>query len=495
MVEENGKPVIVNWQKKWKRSNILSLVLLVLAAVLFLSTIFHLLFSLSFWWVLPMILVFAAIIFATDQSWKITVLEVARFFNRRFPELEESAELSLKPTNSLNLLERLQKQKVENILPQLPQPEAFYKKLQLAVLMLAAALAFAFLLWKSNLKPIQTKFNPIKEAFSPNGKPAVKPEVILPEIDHFSLKISPPGYTGKSTREQKKFSIDAEDGAIVNWEISTNKAVKSLTLIFNDREKLSLSAVNQDHTEWKTAKMISKPGFYQVDLDGKLSELYQVEVIKDLPPVIRILSPKPSTVIDFGEPQKTMLKTALSDDYGIREAYINATIASGSGEAVKFKEQKLRFDASFSGRQTQYQLYKQLDLKALGMQPGDELYFYIKATDNRNQETRSEVYIVSIADTAKLMQLDGMVNSLDIKPELFRSERQIIIETEQLLREKDTIKAENFKKRSQDLGFDQKLLRLRYGKFLGEENESGGDPEDANTLDNPADFSNANKIF
>ncbi|WP_419801698.1 hypothetical protein [Mucilaginibacter sp.] len=495
MVEENEKPVIVNWQKKWKRINILSLVLLVLAAVLFLSTIFHLLFSLSFWWVLPMILVFAAIVFATDQSWKITVLEVARFFNQRFPELEESAELSLKPTNSLNLLEQLQKQKVENILPQLPQLKPFYKKLQLAVLMLAAALAFVFLLWKSNLKPIQTKFNPIKEVFSPNGKPAVKPEVILPEIDHFSLKISPPGYTGKSTREQKKFSIDAEDGAIVNWEISTNKAVKSLTLIFNDREKLSLSAVNQDYTEWKTAKMISKPGFYQVDLDGKLSELYQVEVIKDLPPVIRILSPKPSTVIDFGEPQKTMLKTALSDDYGIREAYINATIASGSGEAVKFKEQKLRFDASFSGRQTQYQLYKQLDLKALGMQPGDELYFYIKATDNRNQETRSEVYIISIADTAKLMQLDGMVNSLDIKPELFRSERQIIIETEQLLREKDTIKAENFKKRSQDLGFDQKLLRLRYGKFLGEENESGGDPEDANTLDNPADFSNANKIF
>jgi hypothetical protein len=92
------------------------------------------------------------------------------------------------------------------------------------------------------------------------------------------------------------------------------------------------------------------------------------------------------------------------------------------------------------------------------------------------------------------MQMEGMANGLDVKPELFRSERQIIIETEQLLREKDTIKVEDFKKRSNNLGFDQKLLRLRYGKFLGEESESGGDPAEGNSLDNPTDFSNAAKI-
>lgn len=495
MVETNGNLVITDWQKKWKMSNILSLILLALAAALFLSAIFHVLFSLSFWWILPMFLAFAVIVFSANTSWKITIADVARYLNNYFPELEESTELSLKPTDSLNLLERLQRQKVENLLPQLPQPKAFYKKLQFAVLVLIAALAFSFLLAKINLKSIQTKFNPIKEALSGTSAAATKPEIILPEIDHFSLKISPPNYTEKSSREQEKFSISAEDGATVNWEIRTNKAVKQVSLLFNDHEKLMLKAANSDRTEWKTSKLITKSGFYQVNLDGKISELYQIEVIKDLPPVIHIQSPKPTTVIDFGEPQKTMLKTALSDDYGIREAYINATIASGTGEAVKFKEQKLSFDASFSGHQTQYQLQKQLDLKALGMQPGDELYFYVKATDNHNQETRSEVYIVSIADTAKLMQMEGMVNSLDVKPELFRSERQIIIETEQLLKEKDTIKVEDFKKRSQNLGFDQKLLRLRYGKFLGEESESGGDPEGGKALDNPSDFSNASKIL
>ncbi|MGI4751147.1 MAG: DUF4175 family protein [Janthinobacterium lividum] len=494
MVEPRGNLIISNWQKKWQISNVLSYVFLALAAALFLSTIFHTHFASSFWWILPLFFVFEAILFFTNSSWKIQVYDVARFLNTAFPQLEESAELALKSPESLNILERLQRQKVEKLLPGLPQPKEFYSRLKFAAFILAASFLVSFLVSKFSVSSRNNHFTSIKEVFGGNEKP-VKTEVILPEIEHFNLEITPPAYTGKSSREQEKFALTAEDGATVNWEISTNKAVKQVSFIFNDHEKLPLKAANADHTLWKTSRMIHAPGFYQVNLDGKISELYQVEVIKDQPPVIRIQSPKPTTVIDFGEPQKTLLKTALSDDYGIREAYINATIASGTGEAVKFKEQKISFEAAFPGHQTQYQLQKQLDLKALGMQPGDELYFYVKATDNHYQETRSEVYIVSIADTAKLMQMEGMVNSLDVKPELFRSERQIIIETEQLLKEKDTIKVEDFKKRSNNLGFDQKLLRLRYGKFLGEESESGGDAESTNSLSNPADFSNATKIL
>src|ERR1700759_5522833 len=83
------------------------------------------------------------------------------------------------------------------------------------------------------------------------------------------------------------------------------------------------------------------------------------------------------------------------------------------------------------------------------------------------------MYILSLADTAQLMSLEGITLPTNIKPEFFRSERQIIIETEQLLKEKDTIAVQAFKDKSNDLGIDQKLLRLRYGKFLGEEAEEG----------------------
>jgi hypothetical protein len=106
------------------------------------------------------------------------------------------------------------------------------------------------------------------------------------------------------------------------------------------------------------------------------------------------------------------------------------------------------------------------------------------------------MYIISLPDTAQLMSLEGLTTGLDIKPEYFRSERQIIIETEQLLREKDTLSAAAFNSRSNDLGIDQKLLRLRYGKFLGEEAEEGAATEGfASAPNSPKDFSNAAKIL
>ena len=82
---------------------------------------------------------------------------------------------------------------------------------------------------------------------------------------------------------------------------------------------------------------------------------------------------------------------------------------------------------------------------------------------------------------------------LNVKPEYFRSERQIILDSEKLLRDRDSISKETFNNRSNDLGNDQKLLRLRYGKFLGEESESDIDPKgDQNdAVSDPNNFGNS----
>jgi hypothetical protein len=61
-------------------------------------------------------------------------------------------------------------------------------------------------------------------------------------------------------------------------------------------------------------------------------------------------------------------------------------------------------------------------------------------------------------------------------PEYFRSQRQIIIDSEKLLRERKNITKQEFNSRSNELGYDQKVLRLKYGEFLGEEFESAIGP-------------------
>ena len=60
-----------------------------------------------------------------------------------------------------------------------------------------------------------------------------------------------------------------------------------------------------------------------------------------------------------------------------------------------------------------------------------------------------------------------------VMPAYFRSQRQIIIDTEALIRERRRLAADAFVVKSDTIGVDQRLLRLRYGQFVGMENEGG----------------------
>jgi hypothetical protein len=64
-----------------------------------------------------------------------------------------------------------------------------------------------------------------------------------------------------------------------------------------------------------------------------------------------------------------------------------------------------------------------------------------------------------------------------VKPENLRSQRQIIIDTEQLVADMPRIGAAELRARSEKIAGDQAKLRLRYGQFLGEESSLFGDEE------------------
>jgi hypothetical protein len=55
--------------------------------------------------------------------------------------------------------------------------------------------------------------------------------------------------------------------------------LKTAYLLFNDKERINLKS-SSGGTEWQATKTISSPVYYQVNIDGKLSELYQVQVDK-----------------------------------------------------------------------------------------------------------------------------------------------------------------------------------------------------------------------
>ena len=447
--------------------------------------------QISFWWIPGIFIPILTGLILRSGILHLSLKEVARILNKSYPQLEESSDLFLKTENSLNILETLQIRRIEPILNSLKASALIFYRLKISTIIFIISLIISLILSRFDL----LNRNKIDEI---SGKTSFLPELnetLLPGIESVELKIIPPAYTKIPPRTQNQFSARPEENSVLSWEIETDQPVESIEFIFNDKQSISLRSLNNEKTKWGINKRIDSSGFYQLKMDGQLSELYKLETIKDQAAVIRIISPAQYTSIDIGEPKNTLLNVQINDDYGIEDAFISATISRGKGEGVQFKEQKINLAASFGGDK-QYQFKKILNLEAMGMVPGDELYFFINAKDSRKQVSRSDVYLVTIQDTTQLMSMDGMLSGVNLVPEYFRSQRQIIIDTEKLIKEKKQNSEKEFKNRSNDLGVDQKLLRMRYGKFLGEEtDEEIGEEHEEHAENEAADFGNAEKML
>jgi hypothetical protein len=452
-------------QRRWKAEGLLYCGLLTLAGSVFLTGLLNGTAGSPLWVGWPVAATLGILVLWRFPFWRMSMTDITRFLDRRLPELEESCWLLLRDPAEMGPLERLQAVRIAEKLERVVAPDPLRRKVGLA----AGALLLALIL-SAGIRVVAGRPAVVRAAAM---VPRERREAAAPGIRAVHIYITPPAYTGRPMREQAEFSLRVEEGAVLGWELKTEAAIDTVEFVFNDSSRVQLQAADSGRTVWRLTEKAMRSGFYDVRVGKRLSPLYQLEVQADEPPQVAIEAPKPYTVVDYGEPTVIPLKVRLKDDYGITDASVVATISSGKDEAVKFRRQAMRWNEVFAGDRSAYSLSKVLDLKALGLQPGDELYFYCRAKDNRGQEGRTETYIISLTDTARLLSLEGMTMSTDVKPEFFRSERQIIIETEQLLRQKDTMAMKAFRDKSNDLGIDQKLLRLRYGQFLGEEAEEG----------------------
>jgi hypothetical protein len=223
------------------------------------------------------------------------------------------------------------------------------------------------------------------------------------------------------------------------------------------------------------------------------SDFYRLEARPDLPPKIEPGdgSPVSTQLYRFhalNDPKMLTVTARMSDDFMVSQAFMVATVARGSGENVNFRELKIPLGpANFR----EARLTKTIDLKALNFAPGDELYYYWAALDNRQPTpnfTKSDTYFLVFRDTTNQDEGALATMAMNVMPAYFRSQRQIIIDTEKLLAQKKRIPVSAFNGTSNEIGYDQKVLRLRYGQFLGEEFEtsiggvSGGPPDDGGDM-------------
>ncbi|GAB3253904.1 DUF4175 domain-containing protein [Larkinella harenae] len=304
--------------------------------------------------------------------------------------------------------------------------------------------------------------------------------LISPTFQSASLRITPPSYTGLPATESPELNTVAVSGSSLRWLVKfSEQRALSVRLVNSRGEELAFQPT-QVGFEYRD-RLVSS-GIYALKAYWRLpsgqdslvyqSEFYRLEARPDLAPKIQPDSKELYQFHFLKDSKRLRISARIFDDFSVRQAYIVATVARGSGESVKFREVKFPLPkTNFKNAR----LSQTIDLNALNFTPGDELYYYWAAIDNKQPEanfTKSDTYFVVYKDTARVEEAELATMAVNIMPEYFRSQRQIIIDTEKLVARRKKLAVKDFKSASNEIGFDQKVLRLRYGQYLGEEFEN-----------------------
>ncbi|HGM7335100.1 TPA: hypothetical protein ACKQCJ_001420 [Stenotrophomonas maltophilia] len=299
------------------------------------------------------------------------------------------------------------------------------------------------------------------------------------------LRIDAPAYTGQATLSQNALDAKVAADSRLSWSLRFDRAPDKAWLQFHDGRRLPLSA--QDG-QWQAHDVARAPALYRVVSEPALAEtrLYRLDVVADRAPSVRVLEPAASLVLGTPGQRQWALRFEASDDYGVAaQATLSITTTQGSGENITFVKRSVTLAGS--GEATARRFAHTLDLAALGAQPGNDVIAQLEVRDNHAptaQTGRSNSVILRLpsAEVALGAELEGRIKKT--LPAYFRSQRQIIIDAEALIRQRRSLAAEDFVKRSDAIGVDQRILRLRYGQFLGEESEGAPKPPPTSDLPN-----------
>jgi hypothetical protein len=292
-----------------------------------------------------------------------------------------------------------------------------------------------------------------------------------------TLRVEPPAYTGVAARSVDTLATRVEEGSVVEWDLRFTREPQRARLRFVEGEALELVAADG---HWRGRRTIERPALYRVEIDGAQAlpeaPAARIDVVPDRAPRIRMLQPERTlTVLDAPAGGWTLVFEA-SDDYGLGDAQLEITLAQGSGEQVTVSQRRVALAGKGDARQRRFE--HRIDLAAAGFAQGDDLIAAVQVRDRRTpvaQLARSPSYILRWPPPAAMegTGVEGLVQKA--MPAYFRSQRQIIIDTEALVAQRARLGTDDFVARSDAIGADQRLLRLRYGQFLGEESETEGE--------------------
>ena len=381
------------------------------------------------------------------------------WLNAAVPQLEDSS--TLLAAEAQTPIAKLQQQRLQarlaSILTQDDYRGIARARVRFGVLPIALSIMAAGAAWGFHR---QQAPSPAPTAATQASKAIVDGEVYL--------RVAPPAYTGVAAFETGARDIQVPQFSEVRWCVRKPAGTQP-TVELGDGQTLIV-------TGGCAIRRVEESLFWRTR--GTAGTRYNIRVTPDQAPEITIVEPTELIHLMQKDVKAVQLSVLARDDYAIVRASLHMTLARGSGENVRFTDREVPLPQSSNPKIRNWK--KQWTLAELGMEPGDELYFFVRATDNapgNPHTTQSPTYTLRLPGP-EAESLDSTALPSMVKPENLRSQRQIIIDTEQLLADMKAhpdMPSATLRSRSEGIAADQSALRLRYGQFLGEESSLFGD--------------------
>ncbi len=387
--------------------------------------------------------------------------EWATWLNAAIPALEDSSELLAE--DAATPIARLQQQRLHARLNAVLGAEQFHAiararvRLPLLPLLLVLVTCVAAALYQGRQSAA------VSRTTAPSATQPIAAGAIY-------LRVLPPAYTGVAAFDSAARDIQIPQYSQVRWCVKQPAgSVPSIEL--GDGSVLTLA-------DGCVQRRVDESLFWRSSGSSSGATRYNIRVIADQAPEVTITEPTELIHLLARDARSAQIAVTAKDDYAISRASLHMTLARGSGENIRFSDREVPLPQSSDPKQRNWK--KQWSLAELGMEAGDELYFFVRATDNASDHphtTQSPTYTLRLP-APEAESLDATALPSLAKPENLRSQRQIIIDTEQLvadLQAQPGMPAATLRSRSESIASDQAKLRLRYGQFLGEESNLFGD--------------------
>jgi hypothetical protein len=391
-----------------------------------------------------------------DRRWLIAAIDAAR------RDAEDSTDLLFADPAALTPFQRLQRARVAARLAAGPAPDLYPARSHRTTvgLWLAAAVVMAAIaLWPDRAGP--------GGALSPAHEGTAKPGV--PTLTAQRLTVIPPAYTGLPARALGTLDARVPAGSRLEWTLafSPEPAAASIDVVDGTHTRLAPSGAT-----WTADRIAERGLLYRVVAQAgqPMPPLHRIDVTADQPPQIRLVSPA-ATLVQIAPGQRSWsLSFEATDDYGVQPvASLRLVVAQGEGENVRFSQRIVTVRGTAAPRRRIFSTT--IALAGTGFtEPGD-LVAQLTVADARSPAPQR---VVGPAIILRRLPAGGAESGLDAMisrtmPAFFSSQRQVIIDAEALLAARPRPMPDRFLARSTSIADDQRLLRMRYGQFMGEE--------------------------